>query len=169
MRMFDPERWKDKKWLQVFFLLLVMISIRIQGYTQDFAVYTLQHMSFGAFFLGNTGGTIEISADGSRTADGDVVPLHLGYLYHQAIFEIEAPAGTIISILNNAEVKLSGSNGGMLTWNIGNTLPVSPFITTIAAPGRTQVSVGGKLNAAGASVNPAGTYSGTISITFNQE
>jgi hypothetical protein len=149
--------------------ILLLVSFGIRGNAQDFSIYTIQHMSFGAFYLGNSGGTIEVGADGSRSVTGDVVPLQLGFTYHQAIFEIEAPVGTIISVLNNAEVKLPGSNGGMLTWTIGNTSPVSPFITTVAAPGRTQVNIGGKLQAGGASVNPAGSYSGTIFITFNQE
>lgn len=148
-------------------LMLVNFSTRVSA--QEFSIYTIQHMSFGAFFLGSTGGTIEVGADGSRIVTGDVVPLHLGFTYHQAIFDIEAPVGTIISIMSNAVESLPGSNGGMLTWRIGDTSPISPFITTIASPGRTQINIGGKLQAGGASVNPAGTYSGTILITFNQE
>lgn len=162
-------RLKFIKWIQAFVLLFLMTNFCIAGKAQNFSVYTIQHMSFGAFFLGNNGGTIEINADGSRTATGDIVPLHLGFPYYQAIFDIEAPQGTIISILNNADVKLTGSNGGMLTWTIGNTLPVSPFITTVAAPGKTQVNIGGKLTAGGTAANPAGAYTGTIFITFNQE
>jgi hypothetical protein len=143
--------------------------IKVPGYTQDFSVYTLQNMSFGAFFQGNGGGTVEVTADGSRTVTGDVVPIYLGIPYYQAIFEIEAPVGTIVSVLNNAEVKLPGSNGGMLTWKIGDTNPVSPFITTVPAPGRTQIHIGGTLTTQGTNTHPAGSYSGSIFITFNQE
>ena len=153
----------------VFFLLLFGVIIKVPGRAQDFSVYTLQNISFGAFFQGNAGGTIEVSAEGARSVTGDIVPIYLGIPYYQAIFEIEAPVGTIVSILNNAEVKLPGSNGGLLTWTIGSTNPYSPFIISVPAPGRTQVQIGGKLKTEGAGSNPAGSYSGTVFITFNHE
>ena len=169
MRLIQGVRLRSYRLLQVIIMITLIHAIKIQGYTQDFSVYTVQNMSFGAFFLGNAGGTIEIGADGTRSVNGDVVPIYLGIPFYQATFEIEAPPGTIVSILNNTEVKLPGSNGGMLTWRIGNTSPMSPFITTVPAPGKTLVHIGGKLTASGVAANPAGAYSGNIMITFNQE
>ena len=163
----ESRMWQKSR--NLFILFLLSVVFKVPGNAQDFSVYTLQNMSFGAFFQGTGGGTIEVTADGSRTVTGDVVPIFLGVPYYQAIFEIDAPVGTIVSILNNAEVQLPGTNGGMLTWTIGNTNPFSPFIITVPAPGRTQVQIGGKLKTAGTGSNPAGSYSGTIFITFNNE
>ena len=169
MQSVEKDRRKRNVMKRVFFLLMISMLVKVPGSAQDFSVYTLQNMSFGAFFQGNGGGTIEVSAEGARSVTGDIVPIYLGIPYYQAIFEIEAPVGTIVSILNNTEVKLPGSNGGMLTWTIGNSNPFSPFIISVPAPGRTQVQIGGKLKTEGTGSNPAGSYSGTIFITFNHE
>lgn len=132
-------------------------------------VYTLQNMSFGAFAHGNSGGTITISNTGTRTATGDVVPLNLGVTYNNAIFEIEAPPGAIISILNGPDATLTGSNGGSMTLNIGSSSPVSPFANSLAPPSRTQINIGGTLTVGGSGSAPPGTYTGTIYITFNHD
>jgi hypothetical protein len=133
------------------------------------SVYTIQNMSFGAFHPGNNGGTISISSTGDRTVTNDVVALNLGVSYFQAMFEIEAPEGTIISILNGPAVTLNGSNGGTMSLQLGAASPASPFNISIAPPGRTQLSVGGTLTVGNATSTPAGSYSGTFTITFNQE
>ncbi len=131
--------------------------------------YTIQNISLGAFSHGNTGGTLIIAADGTRTSTGDVVPLNLGVSYYNAIFEIEAPPGAIISILNGPDATLSGSNGGSMTLHIGNPTPASPFNNVIPPPGRTRVSLGATLTVGGSGTAPPGSYTGTIYITFNHE
>ena len=132
-------------------------------------VYTVQNINFGAFAHGNTGGTLTIAADGTRTATGDIILLNLGVSYYNAIFEIEGPPGAIISILNGPDATLTGSNGGSMTLKIGNSTPASPFNNTLAPPGRTSVSIGGTLTVGGAAAAPSGNYTGTIYITFNHE
>lgn len=131
--------------------------------------YTIQNINFGAFSHGNTGGTLVISSDGTRTATGDVVPLNLGVSYYNAIFEIEAPPGAMISILNGPDATLTGSNGGSMSLHIGNSYPASPFSNTNAPPSRTQVSIGGTLTVGASGTAPPGNYTGTIYITFNHE
>ena len=131
--------------------------------------YATQHINFGAFSHGNTGGTLIIASDGTRSATGDVIPLNLGVSYYNAIFEIEAPPGAIISILNGPDATLTGSNGGSMTLHIGDSYPASPFTNTLAPPSRTQVSVGGTLTVGASGTAPPGTYTGTIYITFNHE
>ena len=133
------------------------------------SVYTVQNMSFGAFSKGNLGGAVHVSTSGTRSVTGDVVPLNLGIAYFQAIFDIDAPYGSIISILNGPNATLTGSNGGSMSLQIGNSSPGSPFATTVYQPQRTQVSVGGTLAVQGSSGSPPGTYTGTFYITFNQE
>ena len=132
-------------------------------------IYTVQHMSFGAFSIGNSGGTVVIANNGTRTVTGDVLALNLGTSYFQAIFDVEAPIGAIVSILNGADATLTGSNGGSMLMRIGNSDPTSPFIITVAQPARTPVKIGGTLTVGNSAANPPGNYSGTFYITFNLE
>jgi hypothetical protein len=133
------------------------------------SVYNVQNMAFGAFSHGTIGGTVMISPSGTRSVTGSVTALNLGISYLQAIFEIEAPEGSIISILNGPNATLTGSNGGSMTLHLGTSSPGSPFINTVNAPARSPVSIGGTLTVGSSAANPPGTYSGTFYITFNQE
>jgi Domain of unknown function (DUF4402) len=132
-------------------------------------VYTVQHMSFGAFSIGNSGGTVVIANNGTRSVTGDVLGLNLGTPYFQSIFDIDGPQGAIVSILNGPDVTLTGSNGGSMMMHIGNSDPSSPFIITVAQPARTQVNIGGTLTVGNSAANPPGNYNGTFYITFNLE
>lgn len=135
------------------------------------AVYVnpAQGLIFGAFFQGIAGGSVIIYPDGSRAATGDIVLANLGQPYSPAIFEIEAQPGTLISILNGPDVPLNGSNGGTIVLHVGTASTGTPFITTVAPPGRTQVRVGGTLTIGSPLANPPGAYSGSFAITFIQE
>lgn len=131
-----------------------------------FVVTKMQDISFGAF--SRTGsGTITISNTGIRSATGSVTLLSLGASYYQAIFAIEAPSGTVVTILNGPDVTLTGSNGGTATLQLGNSNPASPFATTATPPATNPVGIGGTLTVSGSS--PPGTYSGTFSVTFNYQ
>jgi hypothetical protein len=141
----------------------------VPAFTQISSVNCVQNLSFGAFSQGSAGGTISISADGYRAATGSVVPLNLGVNYFQAIFEIEAPEGTIISIMNGGNSTLFGSNGGTMTLQIGSANPASPFAVSVPQPGKTRVNVGGTLTIGSPAQNPPGNYNGTFFITFNNE
>ena len=115
-------------------------------------VYLVQNMSFGAFSNGASGGTV-----------------NMGVQYFQAIFDVDSPIGSIISILNGSDAVLTGSNGGSMTMHIGGSDPPSPFIVIVNQPARTAVSIGGTLTVGNTAANPPGTYNGTFYITFNQE
>ena len=128
-----------------------------------------QGLIFGAFFQGVTGGTVILFPDGSRSATGDLVLANLGVPFSPAIYEIDANAGTLISILNGPDVTLTGSNGGSIRLHIGNSSPASPFITTAIPPARTQVRIGGTLTVGSPLANPSGSYNGTYSVTFIQQ
>lgn len=141
----------------------------IPGDPGGLTVYTVQNMSFGAFTNGSTGGTVSISTNGTRSVTGNVVLLNLGTQYFQAIFDIDAPQGSIVSILNGSDATLTGSNGGSMSMQIGGSDPPSPFITVVSQPARTQVNIGGLLTVGSSAANPPGTYTGTFYITFNQE
>jgi hypothetical protein len=132
-------------------------------------VYTVQNLSFGAFTNSGGSGSVIIGANGSRTVTGGVVALNLGVSAFQSIFEIDAPYGSVISLLNGPNATLTGSNGGSMMFTIGASNPASPLITTVHQPARTTVNIGGTLTVGSPAANPPGAYSGTFYITFNYE
>jgi Domain of unknown function (DUF4402) len=171
---------KTRPWIKRSLFVLLLGFIAIFSYAQDptdsippdpgaMSVSTIQNLSFGAFTHGNAGGSVTISSNGIRSVTGDVVSLNLGVQYFHSIFEIDAPEGSIISILNGPDAALTGSNGGSIYLHIGNSDPASPFITIVPQPSRTQVNIGGTITVGSAVANPPGTYTGTFYITFNQE
>lgn len=164
------------RWL----LVMLMSSVSLATYAQvptdslpgdpgAIYVYTYQHLKFGAFTQGASGGTVSIATDGSRTVTGTIVALNLGITFYQAIFDVEAPPGSLISITNGPDATLTGSNGGSITLQIGGSNPGSPFSTTVMPPARTPVSIGGTITVGNSTAAPPGSYSGTFYITFNQE
>jgi hypothetical protein len=170
-----PIRWIINPLLAV---VLSFISIASFGQTPTdtlpgdpgaITVYTVQNMSFGAFSQGASGGTVVLSNSGTRSTTGTVLALNLGVTCFQSIFEIDAPVGTIVSILNGPAATLTGSNGGSMSLSIGASSPASPFSTSVSSPGRTQVNIGGTLTVGNLTASPAGSYTGTFYITFNQE
>ena len=132
-------------------------------------IYTTQNLAFGAFSHGNTGGTLIVGNDGSRSATGDVIALNLGYQYYNTIFDIEAPPGSIISITNGPDATLTGSNGGSMTLRLGSSYPATPFSTIVSPPSRTQVNIGGTITIGNNATSPPGIYTGTFYITFNYQ
>ena len=170
-----------KQWIIKTLLPIVLGLISISSFAQidpsdtipddpgHITVYTVQHMSFGAFSAGTTGGSVVISNIGARSVTGDVVALNMGIPYFHSIFDIDAPRGAIVSLLNGADATLTGSNGGTMSMHIGDSDPSSPFVLTVSQPARTQITVGGTLTVGNAVANPPGTYSGTFHITFNLE
>ena len=133
------------------------------------SVYTIQNMNFGAFTPGGSGGTISLSANGTRTSTGTVLPFNLGFTYAQAIFEIESPPGFIISILSSPTATLTGSNGGTMSLAIGPSDPIMPYSNSVPPPGRTLINIGGTLTMGNNTTVVPGSYTGTFYITFNQE
>ncbi len=126
-------------------------------------------LAFGALTPGAGGGTVTISPGGTRTSTGDVILLNLGYSYSSAVFYIRANPGTVISLMISSPVTLVRGGGGTLTLNVGGTLPVSPFVTTVPWQQRTTLLVGGTLTIGPVGINPPGQYTGTFSVTCIQE
>jgi hypothetical protein len=157
------------KWLLIVCFSAFYLGNPYLAKSQITSVTTIQNLSFGAISQGNSGGTVIINSSGSRTTTGSVVPINLGISYFQAIFEIEAPRGTIVSILNGPDATLTGSNGGTMSLHIGIAEPGTPFQTDVEPPGKTQVSVGGTLTIGDAATSPPGNYNASFYITFNNE
>lgn len=151
--------------------LLVVLVVKgtiVNG--QILAVNTLQNLSFGTLAQGSTGGTITISDAGMVTTTGSVVSLAFGGINDAsaAVFEIEAPVGTVISISGGPDASLIGSNGGSMTLRLGNTNPLTPF-AVVNQTGRTNINLGGTLTIGNQAVNPPGAYNGTFYVTINNE
>lgn len=129
-------------------------------------VFSYQNMEFGAFAQGSGGGAVTVSPDGKRSATGNITLLNFGALYFPAVFEIEVPKNSMVSMVTGQDAVLSGSNGGTISLKIGLSDPMSPFVTSVEPPGRTKVAVGGTLTVGNLSSSPPGNYSGEFQITF---
>lgn len=133
------------------------------------AVSVNQHLSFGTFAPGLSGGTVSITSNGVRQSSGTVVLL-VGFPFpHAAIFEVQQNPGYLIAINLSGNVILTGSNGGSLTLQIGPTDKGNSFITQSGAPFWNPVQVGGTLTIGTIASNPAGTYTGQFDVTFIQQ
>lgn len=164
------------KYFLLFWLGLVSLTVQAQDPTDSIpgdpgalSVYSIQDLQFGAFSTGASGGSVTISPTGTRSVSGTVTAIDLGFSYNQAIFEIAAPLGVTITVMNGSNVSLTGSNGGSMTLQLGSASPASPFINAVPSPGHTSIGIGGTLTVGNAAANPPGTYSGTFYVTFNQE
>jgi hypothetical protein len=157
--------FKYKKHIILLWLLLAFVSFPA---ISQITVYPIQNFNFGTFYPGNSGGTINILPDGSRSATGDIILINTFFTSSQATFDIEAPAGSVIS-LSSPDTILTGSNGGTLTLKMGNTDLGLTFNTTAVPPNRTRIQIGGSLIVGDHVSSPPGNYQGTFSLTFNQQ
>jgi hypothetical protein len=128
-----------------------------------------QGLIFGTVFRGNTGGTVIVYPDGSRSVTGDIVQSNIGVPFSPAIFEVEAIPGTVVTIMNGPDIILTGSNGGSVSLHLEGSSTGSPFITLAVPPMRTTVRIGGTLTIGGPLASPSGAYSGIFSVTFIQQ
>lgn len=152
-------------------IILFWCEFPMIAYGQEFpprpitvTVSVIQNLNFGTFYQGNSGGTVIIYPDGSRSATGDVVLL-MG-TFSTGLYSVTGNTGTLITILNGPDATLTGSNGGTLTLQIGGSDPASPFILTSPT---IQVRIGGTLIVGDPLLNRPGNYSGFFDVTFFQE
>jgi len=163
----------------LFIIILFFISLQIYSQpalpARSVTVQTSQALNFGTFSLGSIssmGGTVTVGWDGSRYASGDIILLNYSPGHTPAIFEVNLCQGRNIIVTYNPTAVLTGSNGGTLTLNIGPTekgdsgssFPVNNNCQFI-----TPLRVGGTLDVGSDASNPGGVYTGSFSITFNQQ
>ena len=150
--------------------LLVLFLFNGSLVSAQVLVNPVQNLSFGAFSQGAAGGTISVSNNGVAATTGTVVSLAFGGINDvlPAIFEVEAPVGTVISVSNGPDANLTGSNGGKMILHLGSSNPVTPF-AVVNQTGRTLINIGGTLTIGNQSSTPPGAYSGTFYITINNE
>lgn len=166
-------------------ILLVIILIQFTLINDTFAqpvpppkvitVNATQELHFGTFSLqsgGSPGGTVTVDYSGNRTFSGQIILLSEAPLHQPAIFEINLCQGRNVIITYPATTILSGNNGGTLILNIGPTEKGpsgTAFQVDTDCSFITQIRVGGTLTVGNNAANPAGTYSGSFNIIFNQQ
>jgi hypothetical protein len=142
---------------------------------REVTVNSTQALHFGSFCLqniGSSGGTVTVDWQGTRTSTGQVILLETAPAYQAAIFEVNLCQGRNIVITYSATTILTGSNGGSLTLNIGPTekgVSGTAFQVNTDCSFITQLRVGGTLTVGSNAANPGGNYTGSFSITFNQQ
>lgn len=133
------------------------------GAEPHISIIKLSELSFGAFYPGQYGGTIEINADGMRSTSGSVVPLYSGLNPGAAVFEIKCPSNTLIHVLVDPQIELTDGQG--------NTLICEPMLTEadhFVSPDNAEngflYQVGARLTLPNAPIASSGNFSGKINI-----
>jgi hypothetical protein len=153
-------------------LMLLMSNLFIHAQEmppRPIGISLLQNLSFGAFYQGQSGGTVTIDPSGMRTATGDIILVNYGFSFFPAIFLLEGNPGAIVHIMAGPDTQLNGSNGGSMTLMVGEFFPGDPIIINVAPPGQMQIHAGGTLLVGSPAANPPGNYSGFFTVIFIQE
>lgn len=161
-----------KKMRMPFCLLFGLVTFVLQAEAQEkpprpitVTVNMAQQLNFGSIIPTGTLGTVTVDYNGVRSWGGDVILL--SSTTSAALFLVDAEPGTLITIQNGPNINLTGSNGGTLSLQLGESSTRSPFITRSQT---TDVSIGGTLTVRSiVGNNPAGAYSGTFTVTFIQQ
>lgn len=162
------------------FINVVLVLFLLGGFTEIHSqelpprpvrVEVIQTLGFGAFYIGNAGGTVNISTSGIRSATGDVVPLNIaGFPYFQALLEIRAHPGTVITFNIEPVVYLTrDGGGGSIRLDAGPSNPLSPIVVTTKFSEPFNLNIGGTLTVGNSVANPPGNYDGQFEIIFMQQ
>jgi hypothetical protein len=149
---------------------IVYISLNVRAQQQPprpMKAIKYQDLSFGSIIQGNAGGTVIISTSGIRSKTGDVILPSMGSPENEAIFEVKAAPGTLITVVFGSTTLTNGAHSMNLV--LGPSFPASPFINTLQPTGVTMVHLGGTLTVGNSTANPAGNYSGSFTVTFIQQ
>lgn len=125
-----------------------------------------QGISFGKFCVTGNGGTISVTAQGGITSTGGIVLVSASNA-HPAIFEIKLCPGRNISFSLGGTTHLSNGGSVYLDLVLDSTDRGLSFATNNDCNFITPLHVGGTLTIPGGV--PTGIYSGSFSITFNQQ
>lgn len=169
-----------KNWLATLVCIFMLTNLSQNSFGQErpprpikVSLSNAQGIVFGTFAHGPTGGWISVSPAGDRSSGGSVVLINRGNVVSPAIFLVEGIKGTMITLSPILDATLRGSAGGTmrLTFDPPNIAcsTGSPFILKTDSPATQEVRIGGKLLVGDSGANPAGNYSGTFAVTFNQQ
>lgn len=166
----EQNKHSSMKWYLMTAMALFLFTVSAKINAQELpprppTITLVNDLSFGAFYIGASGGTVIISAAGNRTSTGDIVLIVLGYPFSAAHFNVYSNPGTIISILNGPDASLTWG-GYSMNLHIGSSDPVSPFVNSNPYTIPTLLSIGATLTVGNPAANPPGSYSGTFEITL---
>ncbi|WP_143959873.1 DUF4402 domain-containing protein [Litoribacter populi] len=147
---------------------LLLIGLATESHAQV-QVFAEQPASFGSFVVGYGGGSIHISEEEERVAEGEVILLNQGSEAMPPVFAVEAPLGAVIHIQLGPEVILKGSNGGEAILRMHYPYAGSTYISQVAPPDRNYIAIPVSLTLNGRLESIPGNYSGSLSITVLEE
>ena len=133
------------------------------------SIFTISPISFGTFYPGKMGGEVYMHPSGMRESTGSVILLPNKTTFMPAIFEIRAPSQTMIQVIYQTEVRLTGNEGGYLIFRPGPVDNGNPFITPPNSETGFLLTMGGVLELGPIDQNPSGNYSGSFHITLVNE
>lgn len=138
-------------------------SIQDNQEERRISITQLSNLSFGAFYPGELGGSIEITSNGMRSSDGSVILLYSDLKVSAAVFEIKCPPNTMIHVLIEPIIELQGESGGAFTCE-----PIVPESTHFVSPTNAEsgflYSIGAKLVVQGSTVESPGKYIGRFNV-----
>lgn len=130
---------------------------------QRTSINNVINLCFGTFFPGNSGGSIQITKEGQRTATGSVIPLHSELSPAPAIFEIKCPSNTMINVVVDERIVLQNQSGATLVCQ-----PLEQDKGSFVSPNNAEagflIGVGAKMEVPEASQLSAGEYSGRVHV-----
>jgi len=161
------------------FTLIVFIMSLIPAYTQTSVIGKMEVevavpvtavetelLNFGKIVPETSGGTVQISPDGERTATGSITLMD--DTYSAGRFTVAGMPNSLVSIVLPQTPQ-------MLTLSNGNSeITVNDFISDVPvggqivrqSDGKAEVSIGATLYISNGLSNPAGYYSGTYEVVF---
>lgn len=143
----------------------VHIPVEVQTFSHGhhpISVKVIQELRFGALAPGASGGTVTISANGSRSSTGRI--FLAGGDYSCGIIRIEAPRKTLINIVPaNTSLKYRGYRLALTFSSQSDVSPRPPFLTHSLY---TDIRIGGTLHSVG-KLEP-GNYNGRFLIRVTQ-
>lgn len=159
---------------KLFLLLPILFILCLQASGQnpnirsdEIHAYAIQELSFGTFITGSSGGTVTITPEGNRFISGTVMDLSVS-AGSPASFNVEVLPNKLINIQlpESAVLKRNGGEETMIISNFRSN-PANSFISKAGNALINTVYIGATLTVGTA--NPPGDYSGTFTVTFNQE
>jgi hypothetical protein len=138
---------------------------QMNNYLSITSTSIIQDLSFGTFCTGRSGGAVIVPSIGSRRATGDIIllPSQTGF---PAILQFTTDNTNIVTLTTGNIFNLTSSSGGTITLQINDFYPASSFGPVI---GQNNVTIGGILTVGSQASTPAGNYSGSFEVTFNEE
>jgi hypothetical protein len=162
-----------KKLLLPFCFFVCTIALCIPANAQEkpprpivIKVETARHLEFGTIVPTNdSGGSVTVDISGNQTPSGYVFIVPSGGLGKSALFQVYVIPGTLITINPIPDSKICN---GSFCMNLELGVPSTGY-TFITKNDPTDVFIGGKLTIGSMAANPAGSYIGYFTVTFNQQ